>query len=92
MGKPAARGHFHIGKSSLKRGILGGTGIDTKADSTAALVHMTDAHLTEMFAVPGALDAVVIFPSAESVPHCFNSGIDGRGSPVGITQIGDHAA
>ena len=66
---PCAFRDLHVGKNGLKAGILRATGVDTEPDLSAAFPHVADAHLGERFAILGAFNAIVIFPSAETIPH-----------------------
>ena len=53
---------------------------------------MTDAHLAEVDPVGGALDAVVIGPAGETVPHSLHIGRDCGGGPIGVAIIGGYAS
>lgn len=92
MGRPFTFGHFHIREDRLKRRVLRAAGVDAKADGAATLVHMADPHLTEILAVHGTLDAIIVFPTAEAVPHRPDGRIHGCGGPVGISQVRHHTA
>ena len=92
MGQPFAFGQRHVGKDWLEGGLLGRAGIDAEADLTATLPHMADPHLREIFAVGGTLNAVIVLPAAEAIPHGLDGGIDGGGGPVGVAVVGHHTA
>ena len=53
---------------------------------------MTDAHLAEVDPVGGALDAVVILPAAEAIPHRLDGSVNGGSRPVGVAVVGHHTA
>lgn len=89
---PCARDNFHLRKHRCERRFFRRTGIYAERDVVASFEHMADSHLTEINAVAGALDAVIIPTPGESVPHGFNIGGDGRSCPVGITVVSCNAA
>ena len=53
---------------------------------------MANPHLGEVLPVPGALDAVIVLPAAEPIPHGFDIRRNGGGGPVRVSVVGDHAA
>ena len=81
-----------MGKGGQKRGVFGAAGINAETDGAVAVPHMAYAHLLECNTVFGTLDAVIVLPAAEPVPHGVDAGIDLCGCPVGITVGGDNAA
>jgi len=81
-----------MGKDSTERRILGTACIDTKLNLATALPHVANPHLLEVQTITGTLDAVVIFPTAETIPHGSDIRRDNRSCPVGISMIGDHAS
>ena len=81
-----------MGKDGAEGRILRAAGVDTKADFTIPLPHMAHPHLPEGDAIFRAFQTVVILSAAEAVPHGLYGGIQLRGSPVRVAQIGDHAA
>ena len=91
MGFPLALGNLHVRENGREGGFFRGTGVYAEADG-GPRIHMADAHLAEMGPVGGALDAVVVGPSGEAVPHRFDIGRNGRRGPVGITVVGGDAA
>ena len=52
---------------------------------------MADAHLAELLAIRGALDAVVILAARKTVPHGLHIGGDGRRGPVGVAVVSGYA-
>ena len=89
---PSAFSQFHVGKDRLERGVFRRAGIYAKLNLTASLMHVTYAHLREVFSVLRALNAIVILSARESVPHCLHIGRNGSGSPIGISIVGNHAS
>ena len=89
---PHALGNLHVGEDGGERRLLGGARIDAEADLLGCCRHVADAHLTEVHAIGGALDAVVVLAAGETVPHGLHIGGDGRRRPVGIAVVGDDAA
>ena len=73
---------LHVGKNSLKAGVLGAAGIDTELDLSAALPHVADAHLGKRFAILRTFHTIVIFPSAETIPHDLHICGDRGSGPV----------
>ena len=92
MGLPHALGDLHVGKDRRKGGFFRGAGVDAEADDVGPRIHVADAHLAEVDPVGRALDAVVVGPSGEAVPHRFDIGRNGRRGPVGIAVVGGDAA
>ena len=52
---------------------------------------MADPHLIEAEPVPGTLHPVVVFPTAQAVPHGFDRSVNDRCGPVGVAAVSDHA-
>ena len=92
MGFPHTLGNLHVREYSREGGFFRGAGVDAEADGIGTRIHVADAHLAEVDTVGGALDAVVVGPSGEAVPHGFDVGRNGRRGPVGITVVGRDAA
>ena len=92
MSQPLAFGNLHVGEDCRKGGILRAAGVNAKADFTRTLPHMAYSHLGKLLSVQGTFDTVVIFPSAEPIPHGFNLRRDCRGGPIRIAVVGDYAA
>ncbi len=55
-------------------------------------MHMADPHLPEGDAIGRGVDAIIVFPPAETVPHGFCSSVYGSCCPVGKAVIGDNAS
>ena len=92
MRLPGAFRHPHLRKDRREAGVLRAAGVDAEADRPRALPHMADAHLGKALSVFGALDAIVVLPAAEAVPHLLHVGRDRRRRPVRIAVVGDHGA
>ena len=92
MRLPLTFGHLHIRKYGGKGRVFRRAGIDAELNLSAALVHMADTHLIKMYAVGGALDTIVIFSSAETVPHGFDGRVNDCRRPVGVSVVGHDTA
>ena len=92
VGEPLAFAYFHICKDCLEGGIFRAAGVDAELDFTSGLVHVADAHLLELDAIFGTLDAEIVFAAAKAVPHGLDICADFCGGPVRVTHVGDHAA
>ena len=92
MGLPGALRNLHIRKHGRKRGFLRGAGVDAEADLVGGGVHMADAHLAEVDSIGGALDAKVVLPAGETVPHGLYLGRDCSGGPIRIAIVGGHTS
>ena len=88
---PSAFSQFHVGKDRLERGVFRRAGIYAKLNLTATLMHVTYAHLREVFSVLRALYAIVVLTAREAIPHRLHVGGNGGGCPVGVAVVGDHA-
>ena len=77
MGKPLALRHCHIGEDCLEGGILRAASIDAETDLAAAMPHMANPHLREMLPIGGTLDAIVILPTTEAIPHRLDGSVNG---------------
>ena len=84
---PLTFGDLHLREGCLERGILGAACVDAKANGSAALPHMTNAHLPESDAVCGAFDQIIVFATTEAVPHGFDVGVDFGGCPIGVALL-----
>src|SRR5699024_7632366 len=92
VGLPLAEYQLEFAEQGGDTAILRRTGIDAEADAPAALQQVADAHLGKVLPVPGTLDAVVVLPAAQAVPHGLDRRVNGRGGPVGVAMVGHHAA
>ena len=92
MGKPLALRHCHIGEDCLEGGILRAASIDAETDLAAAMPHMANPHLREMLPIGGTLDAIVILPTTEAIPHRLDGSVNGGSGPVGVAVVGHHTA
>ena len=89
---PRTFSNLHIGEEGGKGGFFGGACVNAEGYLVGCCRQVADAHLTEVDAVGGTFDAVVVLAPRETVPHGLDVGWDGGGSPVGITLVGDYAA
>ena len=92
MRLPCAFGDLHVGEDSSERGVLGRAGVDSETYLVRRGAHVADAHLTELDAVMGALDAEVVRSSREAVPHRLHVGRNRRRRPVGVSVVRHDAA
>ena len=89
---PLTLHHFYIGKDSFKRRFFRRAGINAEPDLSGSFVHMADSHLAVRYAIPGALDTIVILPPAETIPHALHRCVYLCGCPIGISMIRDNAS
>ena len=66
---PGAFCQLHMAENRCEGGILRRTGIDAEPDLFVSFSHMTDPHLFPAHSVFRTLDAVIILPAAEAIPH-----------------------
>ena len=92
MGKPLAGQKLHMGKCRFEGGILRAAGIDAELNGAIRLPHVANTHLGEMYTILAALDAVIIFPAAEPIPHGVNGCVDGGCCPIGVAHVGGDRA
>ena len=92
VGLPHALGDLHVREPGGEGRLLRGAGIDAERNLVSAGIHVADTHLAEVDAVAGALDAIVVIPAGEAVPHGLDVSRDGRSRPVGIAVVGGDAA
>ena len=82
VGQPFAVRNVHMGKRRLKGRILRAAGVHAESDLIGRLPHMADAHLREMLTILRTLDAEIVLPAAQPVPHGFDGRADLCGRPV----------
>ena len=92
MGFPSAFRHVQIRKHRREAGLLRAAGIDAEANLPGPFPHVADPHLGEMHPVLRALDAVVVLPAAEAIPHDLLLRRNGGGGPIGIAVVRDDGA
>ena len=90
MSLPCTFGYLHIRKQRSKRRVLRRTSIDTETYLSISGAHVAYTHLAEMYAVRRTLDAIIVLPPREAVPHRFYVRRDSRCCPVRIAAVGDH--
>ena len=55
-------------------------------------MHVAYPHLCEANTVLRALDAIVILPTTEAIPHRLDGSVNGGSGPVGVAVVGHHTA
>ena len=92
MRLPLALGELHIGKNSLKGGILGAACVYAKGDLVTYIPHMANAYLRKAYAVGRAFNAEIILSAAKAVPHTPYGRRDLAGCPIGMLMYGKEAS
>lgn len=92
MGFPLALHQLHVAEYCFKGRVLRRTGVNSKSNFFVAPEHMTYSHLGEMNPVAGTLNTVIVFSSAQTVPHGFYIRVNSRSGPVGISLICHNAS
>lgn len=82
MSLPGALSDLHIREHCRKARVLRAAGINAKAYLPDAFPHMTNSHLRKMLAILRTLNAVIIFPAAEPIPHSLHVGRNCRRRPI----------
>ena len=74
MCQPFALCQLHVRENSTERRVLRAAGINAELKFTLCYVQMAHPHLVEDDTIFGSLDAEIILPAAEAIPHGFYAG------------------